>query len=46
MSWTIRKAKDTPFEFVVGIAWLGNKEEKTLYIGLFFYIALTFNLKQ
>jgi len=44
MSWTISKSKDTPFEFVIGVAWLGNERQKILYIGLFWHIALTFNL--
>lgn len=43
MGWTIRKSKDTPFEFVIGVAWIGDRRQKTLYIGLFWYVCLTFN---
>ena len=46
MSWIIKKSSEMPFEFVMGIAWLGDRNKKTLYIGLFWYIALTFRIRK
>ena len=42
MSWVIRRTYDMPFESVIGIAWLGDEKEKTIYIGLFWYVAISF----